>query len=77
MNQTSSLVLTFTPEEQIKYIPFEVINDTIAETRESFSIYLTVPANPEVYYLGTIHNTIIYIVDDEGTPIENYKVTGP
>ena len=72
MNQ-SSIMLTFRPEEQIQYIPFEVINDSIAETRESFFIYLTVPMNPELYYLGTIQNAVVYIDDDEGTPVD-YRV---
>ena len=65
-------MLTFTPEEQIKYIPFEVINDSIAEKRESFCIFLTVPMNPELYYLGTIQTAVIYIDDDEGKP--KYKI---
>ena len=59
------LSITFAPDEQIKYIPFEVIKDLVLnETIETFEVFLTVPRETEVYSLGTIEKAVIHIVDD-------------
>ena len=64
----SSIVsIKFEPDEQIKYIPFEVMNDSDLsddEKIETFEVFLTVPRKTEVYSLGTIDKAVIHIVDD-------------
>lgn len=57
------LNITFAPEEQIKYITFEVMKDSNVEMTESFNLILSVPENTELYSIGTNWRATVYISD--------------
>lgn len=58
-------MLTFQPEDEKIFIPFTVLEDTIAEYRERFNLVLSVPINGG-WQIGTIQSTNVYIEDNDG-----------
>ena len=64
----------FRPDQQSVFVPFEVINDTIAELRESFTLFLTVSSRDSASYtLGRAPSTTVTINDDDGTAMQRIE----
>lgn len=71
--QLSDFDLTFSPEQRRQTVSISIVNDSILESAEQFSIMLT-QLVPQARVMETLDSTTITITDDDCEGIDTNKV---